>query len=137
MNLLRLEAGSDLPRWIEALERQVFGDTWGPLEASEVLWALPELAYARWHRCPETGEGELLRIAVSPEARGQGLGRRLLQEGQQALAASGIRVLYLEVRPSNTTARTLYASEGWREIGLRPRYYRDGEAAVLYRWDAP
>lgn len=135
--LLRLETGSDLPEWIETLERQVFGDTWGPLDADEVLWAIPNVAFARWRRSLPVGEGELLRLAVAPEARGRGLGRRLLREGLRTLNAEGIHLFHLEVRISNKPARALYASEGWKEVGLRPRYYRDGETAVLYRWETP
>lgn len=137
MSLLRLGAGSELPAWIEALERRVFGDAWGPLDSDEVLWALPETAYARWRQSPVVGEGELLRIAVAPEARGQGLARRLLREGHQRLAAEGLETLFLEVRVSNAAARALYASEGWAEIGLRRAYYRDGEDAALYRRELP
>jgi ribosomal-protein-alanine N-acetyltransferase len=31
--------------------------------------------------------------------------------------------VFLEVRPSNTPALALYHSEGFNEIGRRPRYY--------------
>ncbi|MNI99499.1 ribosomal-protein-alanine N-acetyltransferase [compost metagenome] len=31
--------------------------------------------------------------------------------------------MFLEVRPSNTPALALYHSEGFNEIGRRPRYY--------------
>lgn len=137
MSLLRLGAGSALPAWIEALERRVFGEAWGPLDSDEVLWALPETAYARWRQSPVVGEGELLRIAVAPEARGQGHARRLLREGHERLGAEGLDTLFLEVRVSNAAARALYASEGWAEVGLRRAYYRDGEDAALYRRDLP
>lgn len=137
MSLLRLGAGSALPAWVEALERRVFGEAWGPLDSDEVLWALPETAYARWRQSPVVGEGELLRIAVAPEARGQGHARRLLREGHERLAGEGLDTLFLEVRVSNAAARALYTAEGWAEIGLRRAYYRDGEDAVLYRRDLP
>ena len=37
----------------------------------------------------------------------------------------------LEVRESNAAARALYARSGFAEEGARPRYYADGETALL------
>ncbi len=129
--VIHLGPGSDLPLWIEALDRTVFGEAWGALDEHEHVWALPGEGFSRWRLVPTLEEAELLRIAVFPEVRGRGLGRRLLNLASKACAELGMRTLLLEVRPSNTAARALYASEGWREVGLRPRYYRDGEDAVL------
>ena len=41
--------------------------------------------------------------------------------------------VFLEVRPSNPGAIALYHSEGFNEIGRRPRYYpaRDGREDAL------
>jgi [ribosomal protein S18]-alanine N-acetyltransferase len=75
----------------------------------------------------------LLRIAVSPEARGQGLGRRLLEACQRDLAEEGLVHLYLEVRASNASAIRLYRSCGWTPCGMRAGYYPDGEDAALYQ----
>jgi len=130
--LIQFGPGSALPAWIETLEREAFGEAWGPLEDHERLWALEGLGYARWGLIPVAGEAELLRIAVKPSARGQGLGRRLLRISSEALLALGISDLHLEVRVSNTGARHLYESEEWRSTGLRKAYYRDGEDAALY-----
>jgi ribosomal-protein-alanine N-acetyltransferase len=41
------------------------------------------------------------------------------------------RLVHLEVRPSNATARTLYRSLGFRETGRRPRYYGDEDALLM------
>ena len=129
---LHLFPGAALPDWVAALERTVFGDPWGPLEAHEHLLALPELTYARWSVIPAAGEAELLRIAVSPEARRQGLARGLLEDSEVFLRGAGIKELYLEVRFSNTAARGLYEALGWSEQRVRKGYYRDGEDAVIY-----
>lgn len=124
--------GSALPAWVETLEREAFGEAWGPLDDLEQMWALEGLGYARWQVIPAAGEAELLRIAVKPEGRGKGLGRRLLQASTEALKALGVSELHLEVRFSNTAARKLYEAEGWRFTGIRKGYYRDGEDAALY-----
>jgi ribosomal-protein-alanine N-acetyltransferase len=62
----------------------------------------------------------------------------MLREILTAARGAGARRMFLEVRPSNTAALALYASEGFVEIGRRPRYYRvrDGrEDAVILALD--
>ena len=127
-----IEPLAAVPAWVTALDAATFGEAWGPLAAHERLWGLEGLAFARWGCIPAAGEAELLRLAVDPARRGEGLGRRLLEGCQAALAAEGMGELHLEVRASNAAARALYAACGWREVGRRARYYPDGEDAVLY-----
>lgn len=77
-------------------------------------------------------EMHLLNLAVHPEQRGRGLGRTLLTEALAQARAQGAQVAWLEVRPSNGPARALYASFGFKEVGLRPGYYDDTqEDAIL------
>jgi ribosomal-protein-alanine N-acetyltransferase len=79
-------------------------------------------------------EAEILALAVIPARRRAGLGRALLAAAEAHVAASGGRVVFLEVAESNAAARALYAAGGYREIGRRSRYYRDGtDALVLAR----
>lgn len=130
--LLHLRAGESLPPWVEPLETQVFGDAWGSLEPHEHLLAIASRAFIRWSVVPVAGEAELLRIAVHPEARRQGLARQLLQASEAYLRERGITDLYLEVRTSNAPARALYEALGWRVQRARKAYYRDGEDAAIY-----
>lgn len=130
--LSHLGPGSALPAWVEALETEVFGDSWGALEDHEHVWVLEGIGYAQWGIIPGVGEAELLRIAVRPEARGRGAGGRILRGCMEVLAVLGISELHLEVRLSNAAARHLYEREGWQMGGLRKGYYRDGEDAALY-----
>jgi ribosomal-protein-alanine N-acetyltransferase len=131
VSLRRFGPGSAVPEAVRRLDEAVFGDAWGDLAGHEHLWA-EEGAFARWSVIAAAGEAELVRIAVAPERRGQGLGRALLEHCQAALAAEGIATLHLEVRASNATAQALYRRCGWREAGLRKGYYKDGEDAVLF-----
>jgi ribosomal-protein-alanine N-acetyltransferase len=121
-----------LPDWLRALDASTFGEAWGEPESHEAVWVIEGAAFARWSVVDAAKEAELLRIAVDPAWRGQGMGRALLAACETELAASGLRDLHLEVRVSNAAARALYADAGWRESGLRGGYYRDGEDAVLY-----
>lgn len=60
--------------------------------------------------------GEIKRMWVSPDARGLGLGRRLLSELEQAARQRGLRVLRLDSNGSLAEALQLYRSAGYREI---------------------
>lgn len=130
--VLPLGPGSELPAWVEALEKGCFEQAWGPMAEHELLWVCGELGFARWSAHPALGEAELLRIAVAPHCRRQGVGRALLRASVKGLKKMGILESRLEVRVSNEAARTLYETEGWRFQGLRRVYYRDGEDAALY-----
>ena len=82
-------------------------------------------------------EAHLLNLCLDPAAQGQGLGRLMLAHVLEAAQAQKARVIYLEVRPSNKRAIALYLHNGFRRIGVRPRYYRSGDgredALVLAR----
>lgn len=132
MTVQRLGPGSGTPAWVDALDRVAFGDVWGPVGAHETLWLLEPHAFARWVLLPAAGEAELVRIAVDPSCRGQGLARRLLAHTQELLVREGYGELHLEVRVGNHPARKLYEYCGWTFLGIRPAYYRDGEDAARY-----
>lgn len=68
-------------------------------------------------------EAHVLNICIDPLAQSRGLGRQLLRAMVQLAADRGAQRVFLEVRPSNTPALALYHSEGFNEIGRRPRYY--------------
>ena len=75
-------------------------------------------------------EAELLNIAIVPKERGRGLGRQLLASWLDRLRAHGVVKVYLDVRQDNTPAIGLYESFGFETVGLRPRYYSNGENAL-------
>ncbi len=75
-------------------------------------------------------------IAVHSRHRRKGLGRYMMEQTLREAQESGGLVASLEVRESNTSARELYVSLGFREVGKRRSYYsRPREDAVLYRKD--
>lgn len=74
---------------------------------------------------------EIHEIAVAPDRRRRGLGRALLVRLLSEAAAAGARSAGLEVRAGDAGARAFYAERRFREIGRRPRYYRNGEDAIL------
>lgn len=68
-------------------------------------------------------EAHILNVCVAPERQGRGLGRQLLRALVQGARERRAERVFLEVRPSNPHAIALYHSEGFNEIGRRPRYY--------------
>lgn len=87
---------------------------------------------------PVGPEWELENIAVAAEARGRGLGTRLLGEFIDLARNNGAQAIYLEVRESNAAARALYEKSAFIASGRRPAYYHDPEeAALLYSLQIP
>lgn len=74
---------------------------------------------------PVLDECELLRIGVTPIARGAGLGALLLGAFHDACRQRQIVRVMLEVREDNVAARGLYAAGGYAEEGRRRGYYAD------------
>ncbi len=87
------------------------------------------------------GEAHILNLCVHPQHQGQGLGRRMLQHLLQLAARHQAQTVFLEVRPSNHVAFTLYHSLGFNEIGTRRAYYpaKNGreDALILAKELAP
>jgi [ribosomal protein S18]-alanine N-acetyltransferase len=83
-------------------------------------------------------EIQLLNLAVHPEKKRQGLGERLLSRMIAKGVAQGVRSVWLEVRPSNMSARNLYKKLGFQEAGIRPNYYPETkEDAILMSLTLP
>ncbi|MFC8371395.1 GNAT family N-acetyltransferase [Streptomyces sp. NPDC057239] len=72
---------------------------------------------------------ELVKLMVHREARGRGLGRRLLTVAEEAAAARGVTLLHLDTE-TGSPAEHLYRSSGWTPVGAIPDYAAD-PAGVL------
>jgi [ribosomal protein S18]-alanine N-acetyltransferase len=68
-------------------------------------------------------EMHINNLAIHPDWRGRGLGRRLLAGVLAAAYGMGVRRATLEVRRSNLAAQRLYAAAGFRVVGVREGYY--------------
>ena len=77
-------------------------------------------------------EMHITNIAVHPTVRRRGIGRGLLGAVLEDALRRSTRLVVLEVRPSNTEARALYESFGFRVVDRRRAYYYDtGEDALV------
>lgn len=69
------------------------------------------------------GEEELLLIAVKPNLRGAGFGRKLIEQLIKNASERDVDRIFLEMR-ANNPAEHLYRDIGFQPIGKRPQYYR-------------
>lgn len=117
---------------VAELERLCFADPWSEralelyLADGVAVAALSQtgqvVAYGGFLPAPE--ECEILRVAVHPEHRRQGLGGAVLDALLQDAALGGAVRAVLEVRVSNAPAVALYRSRGFAVAGVRRRFYR-------------
>lgn len=127
---------------VSRLEKRVFDQPWAYSAfegfVGEPAFLLAEdgeglLGYvvADWMPNPGGDLGHVKDLAVAPEARRNGLGRLLLRRAVSRLVVEGVAHIKLEVRASNTAAKRLYADEGFETVRRIPRYYSDGETALV------
>jgi ribosomal-protein-alanine acetyltransferase len=81
------------------------------------------------------GELHILTLGVDPGRRRVGIGTALVRAVLGEARAAAVACAHLEVRASNDPARALYQGLGFVVVGRRPRYYRDGEDALLMSLD--
>jgi ribosomal-protein-alanine N-acetyltransferase len=77
------------------------------------------------------GEAHVSTIAVQPNWRRRGLGELLLVAMLDQAVEIEADIATLEVRVSNIVAQNLYHKYGFRQVGLRRRYYRDSNEDAL------
>jgi len=68
-------------------------------------------------------EVHINNVAVRPEARTHGIGRRLVEFAMAHGASRGAVQAFLDVRSANQVARRLYERLGFRQVGMRRGYY--------------
>jgi ribosomal-protein-alanine acetyltransferase len=126
---------------VSALEAQVFPDPWPahlyaqevrqPLRFQRVVFNSGGYLAAYLFACWQADELHILKVATHPMYHGLGLATTLLLEAAVETERARGRGIILEVRPSNHRAVQLYRHLGYRVIGRRPRYYSDGEDALV------
>jgi len=98
------------------------------------LWVAREPGDARivafvliWHVVDEV---HVLDVATHVGFRRRGIARALLQHVERFAAEHRARHVLLEVRRSNRAAIALYRALRFFALGIRARYYSDGEDAI-------
>lgn len=126
---------------VSTLEQLSYDFPWSPgifgdcVKAGHSCWALCADGLIVGYGILSTGAGEahLLNLCVGPEHRGRGLGRHLLGRLLEIAKWNRAERIFLEVRPSNPLAKALYQSVGFKQVGVRPRYYpaKDGREDAI------
>lgn len=76
-------------------------------------------------------EMHIMTLAVSEDARRRGFAEALLMLAFKHSYQNRIRTATLEVKANNVAAINLYDKYLFKKQGLRPKYYADGQAALL------
>ncbi len=126
---------------VAALEAEVFPDPWPshlyiqevgqPLRFQRVVHTESGYLAGYLFACWQLDELHVLKVATHPLHEGKGVATTLLAEARHEAQQAGARALVLEVRPSNRRAFRLYRTLGYEVLARRPRYYADGEDALL------
>jgi ribosomal-protein-alanine N-acetyltransferase len=138
--LTRAAREEDVPV-VAALEAEVFPDPWPahlymqevgqPLRYQRVVYTEDGFLAAYLFACWQVDELHVLKVATHPLHEGKGLATTLMAEAKVEAERGGARGLVLEVRPSNRRALHLYRHLEYVVVGRRPRYYADGEDALV------
>ena len=80
-------------------------------------------------------EAHITNVAVMPQHRRKGYGRRIMLESMRAAVERNATQMTLEVRESNYGAQELYAGLGFVYAGRRKKYYSDTNEDALILWN--
>ena len=81
---------------------------------------------------PGKGAGWVVTVCVHPDHRRQGIARQLVHVCEEEM---GRKKVSLCVRATNQPAIQLYQNQGYQVVKPWPRYYNDGEdALVMEKW---
>ncbi len=117
--------------WSEAMMREELASPHGWYVVVEEAGRL--IGYAGLRAVRHARDADIQTITISSAARGRGRGRALLTALLDEAVQRGVHDVFLEVRADNPVAQALYVSEGFAEVGRRPRYYQpdDVDAIVM------
>ena len=119
---------------LTSLEMEIFSDPW-PAEAfidglvdADHVFLVVEIerqvaGYGSYYI--EMGEGRLTNIAITPEFRRKSVAKKLLEHILGVVKKARCKYIFLDVRPTNEAAISLYSSYGFYEAYRRPEYYSD------------
>ena len=131
---------------VVSIENRSFSDPWSPGALLDELEAdglrLPLVAerggqvvgfLMAWRVADQL---HVLNVAADPRHLRRGIGTAMLREAARRGCALGLVEATLEVRRSNLQGRAFYRRHGFRETGVRARYYVDnGEDAIILDCD--
>jgi [ribosomal protein S18]-alanine N-acetyltransferase len=125
--VVRLEALIFPDAWPESSFKEMLADKdWGALVAETDGRIVGYACYL-----VVVDEAHVANIAVHPDYRRKSVAKRLLDRILGIARDESCVQIFLEVRPSNTAARTFYEHAGFVELYRRPGYYRQPREDAL------
>lgn len=141
--MIRVMEQRDLEQVAE-LEKRCFSESWSYklLEAGihssydiYYVWEQEDRILGYCNLRLLAGEGEIQRIAVLPEYRGMGLGRKMMDAMTEYARKNRAAAISLEVREGNLAARRLYESCGFAAEAVRKGYYHNPNEDAIIMWN--
>lgn len=122
-----LECASEASPWTP---EHFLAELANPCSRIDLCWRDGQLAgFLCWWLI--AGEVQIQNVATATAFRRQGVAARLLEQLFRQCREQGFESAWLEVRVGNQPAIALYQRFGFTVVGRRPRYYGDGEDAVV------
>lgn len=125
------------------LERRIFSMPWSEqgfltsLQSPDTLYLVARengrlLGYCGFLQSFD--EADITNVAVSPQARGRGVGYRMLSELMRRGRERGVARYTLEVRVGNEAAIRLYQKLGFHSVGIRRNFYEKPREDAAIMW---
>jgi ribosomal-protein-alanine N-acetyltransferase len=116
---------------VMAIENQIYTHPWTRGNFADSLrsgyacrtWRLHGELIGYFILMAAVGEAHLLNLSIGARWQRGGHGTTLLREAAQLARTMGAKNLFLEVRPSNHAAQSLYKRFGFRKVAIRRDYY--------------
>jgi [ribosomal protein S18]-alanine N-acetyltransferase len=121
--------------WGQRIRRLISGGAPGERASQAELLSRRVVGYAGLWLMVD--EAHVTAIAVAPAYRGFGVGELMMLGMVDMSREIGAQYLTLEVRVTNITAQNLYKKYGFKETGVRRRYYSDNNEDALIMWSDP
>ncbi len=77
-------------------------------------------------------ELQITSLAVDPTHQRKGLGRLLFSELIKRSYSLKVNLIHLEVKKTNEPAKAFYKSMGFKVVGNRSNFYKDGTDALIF-----
>ena len=117
---------------LSSFEIEIFSDPWpaeafidGLTDENHVFLVVEKenqiVGYGSYYI--EMGEGRLTNIAISPDFRRKKIAKKLLEYILGVVKKTTCKYIFLDVRPTNKAAISLYSSYGFYEAYQRAEYY--------------
>jgi ribosomal-protein-alanine N-acetyltransferase len=141
---IRPLAASDLSQ-VQEIEKRSFPNAWSFRQLHRFLRCQGVSAFAAVAGAAVLGfafversgaDANLLNLAVHPDHRRTGIGRRLVDAVLEQARAKRLRKLRLEVRETNVPAQIFYRTVGFRATRILKGHYRDS-LEDGYRMECP